>query len=316
MRSCYLEARCCGKVTERKDDEFAPSNTLRGQSSKQSSRRAGNYSLTHCLAWSSMSLLSGCLSASDRHLSSRYHHCSYLTLIYTHTHSLSLYIIMTRTFFGESIALGEFPSSRLISLFVLSFEVGGNWKVRRFIALRRSLKGGADYLPQMNGTLESGKKLVKALQEAKLDANTGECGGPISLSSVTDCKCLLFVEVVIAPPSLHLLLVKDMLANTPKIEVAGQNAYHEPSGAFTGEVSVSQLQDAGVPWVILGHSERRTIFKEDNKEIAVKTKAALDHNLKVIICVGETLEEREKDESVSVVVGQLSAVENSVEDWS
>jgi triosephosphate isomerase len=123
-------------------------------------------------------------------------------------------------------------------------------------------------------------------------------------------------EVVIAPPSLHLLLVKDMLASTPKIEVAGQNAYHEPSGAFTGEVSVSQLQDAGIPWVILGHSERRTIFKEDNKEIAVKTKAALDHNLKVIICVGETLQEREKDESVSVVVGQLSAVENSVEDWS
>lgn len=123
-------------------------------------------------------------------------------------------------------------------------------------------------------------------------------------------------EVVVAPPSLHLLLVKDLLSSTPEIEVSGQNAYHEISGAFTGEVSVSQLQDAGIPWVILGHSERRTIFKEDNKEIAVKTKAALDHNLKVIICVGETLEEREKNQSIDVVVGQLSAIENSVDDWS
>jgi triosephosphate isomerase len=123
------------------------------------------------------------------------------------------------------------------------------------------------------------------------------------------------LEVVIAPPSLHLLLVRDLLSGTPKIEVAGQNAYHEPSGAFTGEVSVSQLQDAGIPWVILGHSERRTIFNEDNKEIAVKTKAALDHNLKVIVCVGETLAEREKNESVKIVVEQLSAVEDSVADW-
>lgn len=97
--------------------------------------------------------------------------------------------------------------------------------------------------------------------------------------------------------------------------MAGQNAYHKKSGAFTGEVSVSQLQDAGIPWVILGHSERRTIFNEDNSEIAEKTKAALDHDLKVIICVGETLEEREKNDSIKVVVGQLDAVIDSVKDW-
>jgi triosephosphate isomerase len=117
------------------------------------------------------------------------------------------------------------------------------------------------------------------------------------------------LEIVIAPPAIHLLLVKDLLSQKgANIEVSGQNAYHEKSGAFTGEVSVSQLEDAGIPWVILGHSERRTIFKESNNEIATKTKAALDHNLKVIVCVGETLEEREKNESVQVVVSQLDAV--------
>lgn len=155
------------------------------------------------------------------------------------------------------------------------FFVGGNWK--------------------MNGTLDSGKKLVAALQEAKLDPNT---------------------EVVIAPPAIHLLFVKDLLEKQSKIEVSGQNAYHKPSGAFTGEVSVSQLQDAGVPWVILGHSERRTIFKETDQDIAEKTKAALDHDLKVIICVGETLEEREANKSIDVVVRQLNAAAPSVSDWN
>ncbi|UZJ52685.1 hypothetical protein CBS101457_002005 [Exobasidium rhododendri] len=155
------------------------------------------------------------------------------------------------------------------------FFVGGNWK--------------------MNGTIESGKKLVKTLQETKLDEDT---------------------EVVVAPPAIHLLFVRDLLSATPHIEIAGQNAYHKASGAFTGEVSVSQLQDANIPWVILGHSERRTIFKESDLEIAEKTQAALDHDLKVIICVGETLEEREKNESINVVVGQLDAVAGSVNDWS
>lgn len=155
------------------------------------------------------------------------------------------------------------------------FFVGGNWK--------------------MNGTLESGKKLVQTLQQAQIDQNA---------------------EVVVAPPAIHLLYVKDLLSSTPKIAVSGQNAYHKPSGAFTGEVSVSQLQDAGIPWVILGHSERRTIFNESDKEIAEKTKAALEHNLKVIVCVGETLQEREANKSIEVVVRQLDAAAPSVSDWS
>lgn len=99
------------------------------------------------------------------------------------------------------------------------------------------------------------------------------------------------------------------------MQVSGQNAYHKASGAFTGEVSVTQLQDAGIPWVILGHSERRTVFKETDQQTAEKTKAALDAGLSVIVCVGETLEEREKNESVNVVVRQLNAVADQVKDW-
>ena len=118
-----------------------------------------------------------------------------------------------------------------------------------------------------------------------------------------------------APPALHLLYVKDLLSSTPAIKVSSQNAYHKVSGAFTGEISVSQLKDAGIPWVILGHSERRTIFKESDQDVAEKTKAALEHDLSVIVCVGETLEQREKNESINVVVAQLDAVKSSVKDW-
>lgn len=146
---------------------------------------------------------------------------------------------------------------------------------------------------KMNGTVKSGKELVNSLKDSKLDPNA---------------------EVVVAPPALHLLLIKDLLQSS-KIEVSGQNAYFKPSGAFTGEVSVSQLQDAGIPWVILGHSERRTIFKEDDKEIAEKTKAALEHNLKVILCIGETLDERESNKTIDVIVSQLDAAKGAINDW-
>ena len=98
--------------------------------------------------------------------------------------------------------------------------------------------------------------------------------------------------------------------------VSAQNAYHKPSGAFTGEVSVSQLKDASIPWVILGHSERRTLFYESDSNVAEKTAAALAEGLSVILCIGETLEQREKNETVDVVVRQLNAVADQVKDWS
>ncbi|KAE8251662.1 hypothetical protein A4X13_0g3888 [Tilletia indica] len=157
--------------------------------------------------------------------------------------------------------------------------IGGNWK--------------------MNGTLASAEKLVRTICDAKLDPE---------------------VEIIVAPPALHLLKVKDMLAHSthPDIKVSAQNAYHKASGAFTGEVSVTQLKDAEIPWVIIGHSERRTIFGELDQEVAEKTESAIKEGLGVILCVGETLQEREQDKTVEVVVRQLDAVAKVLpaEKWS
>lgn len=114
-------------------------------------------------------------------------------------------------------------------------------------------------------------------------------------------------EVVIAPPALYLLLAKEITKNG--VEVAAQNIYDKGDGAYTGEISAQQLKDAGVHWVILGHSERRSIFAESDEVcplaspvdigvliqlrlqfVASKTKAALDAGLNVILCIGESLE--------------------------
>ncbi|CBQ73705.1 probable TPI1-triose-phosphate isomerase [Sporisorium reilianum SRZ2] len=147
---------------------------------------------------------------------------------------------------------------------------------------------------KMNGSLESIKSLTQTLTQAKLDSN---------------------VEVVVAPPSLYLVAVQEHLKGS-KVAVAAQNAYHKASGAYTGEVSVTMLKDAAIPWVVLGHSERRTLFHESDANVAEKTAAALEQRLSVILCIGETLEQREANETVSVVVRQLDAVAQQVTDWS
>lgn len=124
--------------------------------------------------------------------------------------------------------------------------------------------------------------------------------------------------MVIAPPSLYLLSSKDLLQGNDKIQLSAQNAYQKPSGAFTGEISVEQVRDAGIPWVILGHSERRTIFHETDDEVSQKVRAALDSGLRVILCVGETLEQREKGSTNDVVLGQTEAATKSLksEEWA
>ena len=147
---------------------------------------------------------------------------------------------------------------------------------------------------KMNGSVEQYQSLIKHLAGAKLDEKA---------------------EVVIAPPALYLLPAKELVANS-KLALGAQNAYFKPSGAFTGEISAAQLKDAGIPWVILGHSERRHIFGETDQDVAEKTKAALENGLKVILCVGETLEQREKNESVNVVIHQLETATKDVSDWS
>ncbi|KAF4610288.1 hypothetical protein D9613_010670 [Agrocybe pediades] len=123
-------------------------------------------------------------------------------------------------------------------------------------------------------------------------------------------------EVVIAPPALYLLPVLSSVRKD--IKVAAQNCYFKESGAFTGEISPKQLVDAGIPYVILGHSERRTLFHETSALVATKTRAAIDAGLKVILCIGETLEQREAGKTAEVCEEQLKAVVDVTKDadWS
>jgi triosephosphate isomerase len=150
---------------------------------------------------------------------------------------------------------------------------------------------------KMNGTIETIKGIVKHLNEAQLDSN---------------------VDVVIAPPALYLLLVREHLK--PALHVAAQNVFDKPNGAFTGEISVSQLKDSDITWTILGHSERRTILKESDEVVASKTKYAVDGGVGVIWCCGESLEERESGRTIAVIEKQLSELKTKLgsgtQDWS
>ena len=102
-------------------------------------------------------------------------------------------------------------------------------------------------------------------------------------------------EVVLAVPFLYLMMAKEKLKNSPGFKVAAQNCYTQSSGAFTGEISAAMLQSIGVDYVIIGHSERREIFGEDNKMLAQKVDACLTNNLKPIFCCGEPLQIREAE---------------------
>lgn len=126
---------------------------------------------------------------------------------------------------------------------------------------------------------------------------------------------LTLAEVVIAPPAIYLLDVSRNIK--PPVEVAAQNSYTVNSGAYTGEISPEQIKDAGIPWVILGHSERRSLFGDSDKIVADKVKAALAVGLKVIACIGETLEEREKGVTNQVCERQLEAIAKEIGegDW-
>jgi triosephosphate isomerase len=113
-------------------------------------------------------------------------------------------------------------------------------------------------------------------------------------------------EIVVCPPYTALALTVERCA-TSAIRVAAQNMHFEDEGAFTGEVSAPMLVDLGVDGVILGHSERRQMFGETDEALARKVPAALDAGLQPVLCVGETLAEREADETNAVLERQLTA---------
>ena len=112
------------------------------------------------------------------------------------------------------------------------------------------------------------------------------------------------VEIVVAPPFTAVQAVAEAARNT-NIGVAAQNLYWEPSGAFTGEVSGPMIKEAGAEYVIIGHSERRRLFGETDATVNRKVVAAIGLGLTSILCVGETLEERERDETLAVLDRQI-----------
>ncbi|CAL9096602.1 unnamed protein product [Musa textilis] len=146
-----------------------------------------------------------------------------------------------------------------------------------------------------NGTSEEVKKIVSTLN-----------GGQVASADV--------VDVVVSPPFVFLPLVKSLLHSD--FHVAAQNCWVKKGGAYTGEISAEMLLNLNIPWVILGHSERRLLLGESNEFVGDKVAYALSKGLKVIACVGETLEQRESGATVEVVAAQTKAIAERISDWT
>jgi len=121
----------------------------------------------------------------------------------------------------------------------------------------------------------------------------------LDLGDITD------VEVVIVPPFTALAKVMEALGASQSIKVGAQNMHWEPNGAFTGEISSALLRDLLVRYVVLGHSERRTLFGETDEIVNRKVRAAHEATLRPIVCVGETLEQRDKGKVEKILSLQL-----------
>jgi len=168
----------------------------------------------------------------------------------------------------------------------------------------------------MNGSVKSVSDLIKGMNDAKLDGKTGEsrrhlCPHPevvttSQLTNNTPYTVSLPTEVVVAPPALYLLQASHEVQ--PPIQISAQNCHTAACGAFTGEIAPAQLVDAKIPWVIIGHSERRQMFGDTCEFVADKTKAAVEAGLKVILCIGETLDERKAEKTDEVNQKQLQSV--------
>jgi triosephosphate isomerase len=123
------------------------------------------------------------------------------------------------------------------------------------------------------------------------------------------------VEIVVAPPFTALAAVAHELTDS-NVEVGAQNFHPKPEGAFTGEVSAAMLIECGCRWVIVGHSERRQYFGEADESVREKVVAALAAGLRPIVCVGETLAEREAGKTLDVVSRQVDAFSGALADRS
>lgn len=121
------------------------------------------------------------------------------------------------------------------------------------------------------------------------------------------------VEVVVAVPFTSLSDVKKAIEGT-RIKLAAQNMHWEDKGAYTGEISPLMLKEIGIDYCIIGHSERRQYFNETDETVNKKVKAALKHKIKPIICVGETLEQRDNNEEEYIVEQQVLKALDGIEE--
>ncbi len=138
---------------------------------------------------------------------------------------------------------------------------------------------------KMNGSLETNRKLLEGLVSG---LNTQ-------------------AEVLVCPPAVYAHSVLEQLAGTA-VKVGLQNASDKTSGAYTGEISPLMVKDLGIEYVVIGHSERRAIYGETDEQVAAKFCALVDSGIAPILCVGETLEERESGDTMKVVATQVEAV--------
>jgi len=140
---------------------------------------------------------------------------------------------------------------------------------------------------KMNGSQSSVAELIEGVKE-----------GASTLKSV---------EVAVCPPYIYIPMTADAVQGS-NVSVGSQNVSIEASGAFTGEISTDMIKDFGCKYAIVGHSERRTLYGESDELVAQKFSVAKNAGLIPIFCIGETLEEREADETEKVVARQLDAV--------
>jgi triosephosphate isomerase len=115
------------------------------------------------------------------------------------------------------------------------------------------------------------------------------------------------LSVAVCPPYIYIPMVTDMLSDQ-RVMVGSQNVAAQPKGAYTGEVSAAMLSEFGCQYGLVGHSERRSIYNETDADVAVKFKALSDSGIIPVLCVGETLEERDQGVTESVVSRQIQAV--------
>ena len=135
----------------------------------------------------------------------------------------------------------------------------------------------------------------------------GASGVTLAGEIVALSRSVPHVELLVAPPFTVLAAIAHECDGS-KVLLAAQNVHEKDKGAYTGEISAAMLVDSGCTWVILGHSERRQMFGDTDAWVARKTAAALEAGLSPIVCVGETLEEREQGKTLEVVLRQVAAV--------